>query len=253
MTSRLGIAPSTLAPVPAASPCVLGSQAPAAGRPSPAVAAALAVLLAASPLPCAQTPSTAQSDPSAAAAQAPNPPAKAGLRIVILEGEGALNNIRQRDAREPIVQVQDSNHRPVAGALVLFASNNSAGGAGATFSGATQLTVTTGADGTARAAGFQANKVPGKYTLQVSASYEGMTAEILIHQATFLSALEQTAIQQPLPNSKWIIFGTAAAGGTIIGTVASGLIFGPTSGTQVTAGGGVVGKPGGVRKPGSHP
>ncbi len=51
---------------------------------------------------------------------APQAPAPAKLNIVIVEGEGAINNIRQRTAREPIVQVEDENHRPVAGAAVLF-------------------------------------------------------------------------------------------------------------------------------------
>ena len=51
---------------------------------------------------------------------APQAPAPAKLNIVIVEGEGAINNIRQRTAREPIVQVEDENRRPVAGAAVLF-------------------------------------------------------------------------------------------------------------------------------------
>src|SRR5271163_2790014 len=42
------------------------------------------------------------------------------LRIVILEGEDVSNNIKERTAREPIIQVQDENHKPVAGAAVLF-------------------------------------------------------------------------------------------------------------------------------------
>ena len=50
-------------------------------------------------------------------AQTPNPSA---LNLVIVEGEGAINNIRQRTARETIVQVEDENHRPVAGAVVAF-------------------------------------------------------------------------------------------------------------------------------------
>ena len=37
-------------------------------------------------------------------------------RIEVVEGDGAINNIRQRTAREPIVQVEDENHKPVAGA-----------------------------------------------------------------------------------------------------------------------------------------
>jgi hypothetical protein len=47
-----------------------------------------------------QAPAVAQ-DP-----QAGPPPQK--LNIVIVEGEGAINNIRQRVAREPIVQVSYS-------------------------------------------------------------------------------------------------------------------------------------------------
>ena len=50
-------------------------------------------------------------------AQAPEPKQ---LTISILEGEGAINNIRQRTAREAIVQVQDENHKPVAGVAVTF-------------------------------------------------------------------------------------------------------------------------------------
>src|SRR5438445_12430090 len=63
------------------------------------------------------------------------------LNLVVVEGEGAINNIRQRTAREPIVQVQDENHRPVAGAVVTFTLPGN--GPGAVFSnGASSLTVT---------------------------------------------------------------------------------------------------------------
>ena len=53
------------------------------------------------------------------------------LNIVIVEGDGAINNIKQRTAREPIVQVEDQNHKPVAGAAVIFALPGQ--GAGGTF------------------------------------------------------------------------------------------------------------------------
>jgi hypothetical protein len=41
------------------------------------------------------------------------------LHLTIIEGEGAINNLRQRTSREPIVQVTDQNHRPVAGVYQL--------------------------------------------------------------------------------------------------------------------------------------
>src|SRR5689334_10476333 len=82
-------------------------------------------------------------------AQAPAPK----LNIVVVEGEGAINNIRQRTAREPIVQVEDENHRPVAGAAVVFTlPSNGAGGAFA--NGAHTLTTVTDAQGRAVAHGF---------------------------------------------------------------------------------------------------
>jgi hypothetical protein len=54
------------------------------------------------------------------AAQVEKPGASGRLTIIILEGVGALNNIKQGTAREPIVRVDDENHRPVAGAFVTF-------------------------------------------------------------------------------------------------------------------------------------
>src|ERR1700730_8042240 len=38
-------------------------------------------------------------------AQAQNPPTE--LNIVVVEGEGAINNVRQRATREPILQIED--------------------------------------------------------------------------------------------------------------------------------------------------
>ena len=43
-----------------------------------------------------------------------------GLKLLILEGEGAVNNVKQRTAREVIVEVRDENDNPVGGAVVMF-------------------------------------------------------------------------------------------------------------------------------------
>ena len=43
---------------------------------------------------------------------AESPQAAPMLNIVIVEGEGTLNNVKQRVNREPIVQVEDENHKP---------------------------------------------------------------------------------------------------------------------------------------------
>jgi hypothetical protein len=103
------------------------------------------------------------------------------LNLLVVEGEGAINNIRQRTAREPVIEVQDENHRPVAGALVLFALPRN--GASGTFSdGATTLRVTTDAQGRAAARGLKPNNTAGQFEIAVSAAYAGMTASIMVRQ-----------------------------------------------------------------------
>ncbi len=111
------------------------------------------------------------------------------LMITILEGDGALNNIRERDAREPIVQVTDENHKPVAGALILFTIHDAANGAGASFAGgASTLSVTTGPDGIAHATGL-APRGSGSFTITVAASLGAVVAaEAVIHQSNLITA-----------------------------------------------------------------
>ena len=121
----------------------------------------------------------------AAAAQVAPAGAARMLYIDVLEGEGELNDIRARTAREPVVQVKDENHKPVAGALVLFAIQ-SGGGAQpvAAFSGLSTLTVRTGADGVARAQNYKTGR-PGNVQILVTATVGAITATALIHQTNY--------------------------------------------------------------------
>lgn len=112
-------------------------------------------------------------------------PVRPKLNIVIVEGDEAINNIRQRTAREPIVQVEDENHRPVAGAAVLFLTPQH--GPSAVFTGGTHsLTATTDQYGRAVARGLRPNRATGKYQIQVKASYQGNSASAVISQENFL-------------------------------------------------------------------
>src|ERR1700722_4083055 len=113
------------------------------------------------------------------------------LNIVIVEGDGAINNIRQRTAREPIIQVEDENHKPVAGAAVVFALPGQ--GAGGTFAGgAHSLSVVTDSQGRAVARGFHPNNVQGQYQIHVTASNNGQTADATINQTNALAAAGAT-------------------------------------------------------------
>ncbi len=114
-------------------------------------------------------------------------PAPQKLSIVIVEGEGAINNIRQRVAREPIVQVEDENRKPVAGASVVFLLPGN--GAGGTFvDGSRMLTVVTDQNGQAVMRGFTPNNVAGKYQVRVTASHRGQTTTATISQSNIAAA-----------------------------------------------------------------
>ena len=170
------------------------------------------------------------------------------LNLVVIEGEGATNNIRQRTAREPIVQVQDENHRPVAGAIVVFTlPSNGAGGVFA--NGARTLTMVSDNQGQAVARGFQPNGLKGKYQIRVNASHQGQTASTSINQVnavlTASGAAAGAGISAKLI-AVLVVVGAAAAGGAYYathsgsGTPAAVI---PTPSTTIAAGAGSVGPP----------
>jgi len=143
------------------------------------------------------------------------------LQINILEGEGALNNTRQRDVREPIVQVQDENHKPIAGALVVFSLPDS--GPGGTFlNGAKGLNVQTDVAGQAAGRGFMPNDIDGKYEIRVEARYQGHIAHTTIHQSNSIgSTAGMTRAGRHAINRKAVLIGAAIACGVAIGIAVS--------------------------------
>jgi hypothetical protein len=126
------------------------------------------------------------------AAGAAQGPAPARLDISILEGEGAINDIRQRVAREAAVQVNDENHRPVAGALVTFILPDS--GPGGVFSnGAHSLSVMTDNAGRAVAQGIFPNKVAGDVQMHVVAHFGNLNGNATIRSRNVASAAAAAA------------------------------------------------------------
>ena len=137
------------------------------------------------------------------------------LNLVVLEGEGATNNIRQRTAREPIVQVQDENHKPVAGAIVVFTlPSNGAGGVFA--NGARTLSMVSDNQGQAVARGFRPNGLKGQYQIRVNASYQGQTASTSINQTNAVLTASGAAAAAGVSAKLIVVLvavGAAAAGG----------------------------------------
>jgi hypothetical protein len=103
------------------------------------------------------------------------------LKILVLEGQGAINNIDERRAKAPAVQVVDENNAPVKGASVSFMLPDT--GPSGDFGGGVRLmTVTTDAMGQAAARSLSPNQVAGAFQIRATASYAGLTATATIDQ-----------------------------------------------------------------------
>jgi hypothetical protein len=120
------------------------------------------------------------------------PPPAGGLTITIIEGSDAIMNVRQRVNREAIVQVDDENHKPVAGALVTFFAPSQ--GPSATFANGVQnTTLMTDQHGRVVLRGIKPNQTEGKYQIRVSASKDGRTGSATIAQTNLAIAAAAAA------------------------------------------------------------
>jgi hypothetical protein len=149
-----------------------------------------------------------------------------GLRIVVIEGENAVNIIQQKTAVRALVEVRDRNNLPVAGATVTFAVS---GQGGATVAGsAPSLTVTTNAAGQAALAGGTP-LTSGSLQISVNATFNGLTATASMSQTVLTTTAAAAA-------------GTAGAAGAA-GTAAGAT--GGAAGAAGAAGAGAAGAAGG--------
>jgi hypothetical protein len=160
-----------------------------------------------------------QSVPAPVRAQAPEPKQ---LNISILEGEGAINNIRQRTAREAIVQVEDENHKPVAGAAVTFFLADH-GASGVFSNGSRSMTVLTDNSGRAAMRGIVPNKVAGKMEIRVTARLGNLNANAVITQqnAAGAAAAGSAAISGKVI-ALIVVVAAAAAAGIVLATRSGG-------------------------------
>jgi hypothetical protein len=166
------------------------------------------------------------------------------LFINVIEGEGALNNVKQRVNREPVVQVEDENHKPIAGAAVVFFLPTS-GPSGTFANGSQTLTVTTDSLGRATATGIRPNKYTGKMQIRVSASHGGQSVSTTITQMNVVGASGGAGLST---TAKVLIVVAVAAGGAVgavlatRGSGSSSSSTGPAAIT-ITAGTPTVGAP----------
>jgi len=132
------------------------------------------------------------------------------LNIVVIRGDGAINNIKSRTAREMIVEVRDENNKPVAGASVAFLLPDSGPGV-VSSNGSRMVTSMTDANGRAAARGLKPNGQSGNYNIQVRANFQQSFGQIVVAQSNVIAA--GAAISGL--TAALIVVGAAAAAGTV--------------------------------------
>jgi hypothetical protein len=142
--------------------------------------------------------------------------AQGGLRIAIVGGDEAILNVRQRVSREAIIQVEDENRKPVAGALVTLTAPRD--GASAVFSnGLNNITLTTDESGRVVVRGIRPNSAQGKYAIRVTAVKEGLRGTAQIQMSNIAAAVAAGGISAKLLTFL-LIAGAGAAAGTVAAT-----------------------------------
>lgn len=135
------------------------------------------------------------------------------LQIVVVEGQGAINNAATHTGREPVVEVRDANDAPVVGAVVTFQAP--ATGPSAVFgSGNATLLTQTDANGRAVGRALHPNNVKGPFQIRVTASLNGQTASAVISQTNAMP------VEGKSNKKLWLIpiIAGAAAGGALAAT-----------------------------------
>ncbi len=164
-------------------------------------------------------------------------PGQDKLRIVVVEGQGAVHGLGQRASKTPVVRIEDEKGRPVQGASVLFTLPDS-GPSGTLLGRMRMLTVTTGRDGRAEAQGLRANNIEGQYQIQVRATYQGLTATAAITQ------INSKEIRRSwFRSGKAMVILAAAGGGVAVALVAGRNKDKNASSITITAGTPKVGGP----------
>jgi hypothetical protein len=140
------------------------------------------------------------------------------LGIVVLEGEGVTIDVHQRLGKDPVVRIEDENHSPLNGAVVVFTLPTE-GATGEFGTGNKSVTVTTDANGMATGKGLKINQVPGKLQVHVTVSYKGLSARTNIVEFVEGPAIHGTKGVTHGGKGKWVaivlLVGGGAAGGAV--------------------------------------
>jgi hypothetical protein len=169
--------------------------------------------------------------------------ATGGLKILVLEGQDGVNNIRAPMPMNLVVEVRDDNDRPVEGATVSFQMPLK-GPSGGFEGGVRNKDATTNIQGQAEVS-YTPNMEPGRFTIQVKAMQGGRTGMTTIMQQNSNTGEGQT--KSWLSRHKKIVIAAAVVAvgvGLAVGLTRGGSKSGSSgSGITITPGVPTVGAP----------
>jgi len=140
------------------------------------------------------------------------------LKIIVVQGEGAQNNVRSRSAAPLVVEVRDASDKPVERAEVVF--QLPAYGPSGVFNGwmRNQL-ARTNAEGRAESSGYTPNDEPGRFNIKVTATSGTKTSSAVIAQSNVSGA--GTPQLKHDRSKMWKVLAVVGAAGLAGGIVAA--------------------------------
>jgi len=171
------------------------------------------------------------SGPKAELVQAPG-----GIKITVVQGEGAHNNVRTRSATQPAVEVRDDSGKPIAGAEVVFQLPPA--GPGGVFNGWMRTqTARTNAEGRAEANGLAPNDELGRFNIKVTATSGTKSASVIIAQSNTHNGQSENDSKAKSKSNTWkilAVLGAAGLTGGIIAATRGGSSSSTTTTTPIT-------------------
>ena len=159
-----------------------------------------------------------------------------GLKILVVEGEGAVNDIKKAAGSRLVVEVRDRDDKPVPGAAVVFELPE-LGPSGSFADGGRVETSMTGAGGRAVAV-LRPNKDAGPLRIEVRASYQGQSASAAIAQTNVI--VSQSGKPGGISHVKLGILAGVAAGAGVAAYLLATRSGGPSAATISLANGTIV-------------
>lgn len=154
-----------------------------------------------------QTPPQPQATPAAATLET--------LKILVLQGQNAVNSIRDGAVTMPVVEVHDENDQPLEAADVVF--ELPATGPGGTFPGGQFVkSVKSNLQGQAGVE-FVLTPVTGKFVIKVSATLRNRTGHTTIAQTNLLEGAAEKSSKRHI--SWWKVAIVVGAAGAVVGIV----------------------------------